>query len=143
MVVVRQAGHVHHVPAERRRPGGELHLALPPALHPPPRDVAAHPGGHVLADLDHDEEEEAVDDDHAEQHGKVQPLGPVHVDLEHVLQDVLPGDLGQLVVLVVEHQALEIVLVLALQHRPIMQRMRRIQNSDLYYILVVFDFELG
>jgi hypothetical protein len=24
-----------------------------------------------------------------------------------------------------------------------MQRMRRIQNSDLYYILVVFDFELG
>jgi len=114
-VIGRQAGHVDHVPAERRRSGGQLHLALPPVLHPPLRDVAAHPGGHVLADLDHHEEEQAVDDDHAEQHGQVQPLGPVHVDLEHVLQDELPGDLGQLVVLVVEQQALQVVLVLALQ----------------------------
>jgi hypothetical protein len=93
----------------------QLRLALPPVLHPPPRDVTANPRGHVLADLDHDEEEEAVDDDHAEEHGKVQPLGPIHVHLEHVLQDVLPRDLGQLVVLVVKHQALQIVLVLPLR----------------------------
>ncbi|BAT11460.1 Os10g0494400, partial [Oryza sativa Japonica Group] len=111
-------GGVDDVGAERRRArGGEVRPAAAGALalHPAPRDVAAHPRGDVLADLDHGEEEEAVDEDHAEEHGEVQPLGSAHVDLEHVLQDVLAGDLGELVVLVVEHQALQVVLVLTLQ----------------------------
>jgi hypothetical protein len=112
---------VDHVPAERGRPGGQRLLA-PPAPHPPPRDVAAHPGGDVLGGLDHREEEQAVDDDHAEQHGQVEPLGPPRVHLEHVLQDELAGDLaGQHVVLLaVEQQALEVVLVLAPQ-RPVVE----------------------
>ena len=34
-------------------------------LQPSPRNVAPNPWSHILADLDHDEEEDAVDDDHA------------------------------------------------------------------------------
>lgn len=85
-------------------------------LHPPPRDVTPDPRGHVLVDLDHQEEYDAVHHDHAEEHAEVDPLGPPHVDLEHILEDVLSRDLHPWS-LPVEHQSLEIVLVLSLENR--------------------------
>lgn len=76
--------------------------------------MAADPRQHILVDLDHEEEEDAVDEDHAENDRQVDPLGPVHVDLEDVLQDEVPWDLGLIRVLVVEYEAFHVVLALAL-----------------------------
>lgn len=103
---------IDDVASQRRRlahGGGRALL-----LHPLPRDVAADPRQRVLVDLDHEEEEDAVDEDHAENDRQVDPLGTVHVDLEDVLEDEVPGDLGLVRVLVVEHEALHVVLALAL-----------------------------
>lgn len=84
-------------------------------LDPPSCNIPANPGSDVLVNFDHYEEDDAVDDDHAEEDAEIHPFGPMHVNLEDVLEDVLSGDLGEIGGLVVEDQALEIVLVLALQ----------------------------
>lgn len=76
--------------------------------------MATDPWQHILVDLDHEEEEDAVDEDHAENDWQVDPLGPVYVDLKDVLQDEVPGDLGFIWVLVVEYEAFQVVLALAL-----------------------------
>ena len=76
--------------------------------------MATDPWQHVLVDLDHEEEQGAVDEDHAEDNRQVNPLGPVHVDLEDVLQDEVPRYPGLIWVLVVKYEAFHVVLALAL-----------------------------
>ncbi|CAH2037084.1 unnamed protein product [Thlaspi arvense] len=57
-------------------------------LHPSSCDVASDPRSYILVGLNHDEENDAVDDNHAENHTEVDPFRSVQVDLEDVLQNI-------------------------------------------------------
>lgn len=58
-------------------------------LHYSSCNITSNPRGHILVDLDHDEEDEAVDENHAEDHTKVHPFWSFCVNLEDVFQDEL------------------------------------------------------
>lgn len=89
-------------------------MALALLLHYSPCYVASHPRRHVFVDLDHDEEDYAVDDDHAIDHTEIHPFRSVYVDLEDVFQDELTVYFHARR-LAVEHQPLQIILVLSLK----------------------------
>lgn len=76
--------------------------------------MATDPWQHILIDLDHEEEQDAVDEDHTEDNRQVNPLGPIHIDLENVLQDEVTRDSGLIRVLVVKYEAFHVILALAL-----------------------------
>lgn len=84
-------------------------------LHSPPSKVPSDPRCHVLVDFDHDEENDAIDHNHAEDHTQVYPLWSVDINLEYFLQDVFARYLRKVRCLVVEYQAAQIVLVLTLK----------------------------
>lgn len=73
-----------------------------------------NPWHDVLINLDHDEKQDAVDKDHAENDRQINPFGPLHVDLENVFKNEVPRDLGLIWVLVVEYKTLQVILALAL-----------------------------
>lgn len=82
-------------------------------------NVTANPRSDVLVNFDHNEEDDAVDDDHAEENAEIHPLGSAHVNLENIFQDVFSGNLRKVRGLVVEDQAFEIILVLALKKKNV------------------------
>lgn len=111
---------ITHIGPQRRGLGQAIRgdrCVLSPILqlHPPPGYVTPDPRSHILIDLDHDEEDDAVYHDHAEEHHQVYPFRSAYVDLKHVHQNILSRDLGEVGRLVVEHQALQVVLVLPLE----------------------------
>lgn len=84
-------------------------------LHPSPCYIPSDPRSHILIDLDHNEEYNPVYDYHAQYHTQIYPFWSVHIDLEHVFQDVLARDLWKIWWLVVEQQPFQIILVLTLK----------------------------
>jgi len=84
-------------------------------LHSPPSQVPSNPWCHILVDFDHDEENNAVDHDHAEDHTQVYPLWSVHINLEDLFQDVFSWYPWKIWCLVVKYQAPQIILVLTLK----------------------------
>lgn len=87
-------------------------------LHSSPCYTTSHPGGYILVDLDHDEKYDAVYHNHAEDDTKIYPFWSPHINLEHILQNILPRNLGKIRCLVIEYQPLQIILVLSLSSNP-------------------------
>ena len=85
-------------------------------LHPSSCYVASDPRSYILVGLNHDEENDAVDDNHAENHTQVNPFWSVQVDLEDVLKNVFTWNLES-TPLAVKHQASQIILVLTLKEQ--------------------------
>lgn len=98
----------------RRNCGVLSPILLVPMLNLSPRDVPSDPRCQVLIDLDHHEEYDAVNDNHAEKNTEINPFWSGHSDLEHIFQYVFPRDFWKIRWLVVEHQAVQIILVLPL-----------------------------
>jgi hypothetical protein len=76
--------------------------------------VTTNPRHHILIYLDHEEKQNAVYKDHAENDWQINPLGPIHIDLENVFKNEIPRDLGLIRVLVVENKTIQVILALAL-----------------------------
>lgn len=53
-------------------------------LQSSPCYIAPYPWSHILIDFNHDEEQDAVDDDHAKKNSQIPPLRPVHINLEDI-----------------------------------------------------------
>lgn len=109
-----------HIISQRRRLGKTSRsnccmLITILQLHSSSSHITSDPGRYILTNFDHDEEDDAVDDYHAEEDTKIYPLWSVNVNLEHVFQDVLARYLEKIRWLVVKQQALEIILVLPLK----------------------------
>lgn len=92
--------------------GGTLVCSL--VLDSSPCNVTTNPRSDVLVNFDHNEEDDAVDDDHTEKNAEINPFGSPHVNLEYIFQDVFSRNLRKVWGLVVEDQAFEVILVLAL-----------------------------